>query len=131
VGIRRSLPSEARCRRGAEETNVTGYGAVLVLLNPARTVSEEARPRRIHQVGLFSKPVIFRLLRGSAYANSLRNCRNRPAWTPEHPGNCNDLRGGRLVLARGHPLAPLARVTSAALISTALAGLRTSTFGRQ
>jgi hypothetical protein len=31
---------------------VTGYGAVLVLLNPARTVSEEARPRRIHQVGL-------------------------------------------------------------------------------
>ena len=32
--------------RGTNEA-ATGYGAVLVLLNPARTVSEEARPSRI------------------------------------------------------------------------------------
>jgi hypothetical protein len=33
-------------------TNATDYGAVLVLPNPARIASEEARPRRIHWVGL-------------------------------------------------------------------------------
>jgi hypothetical protein len=64
--------------RGTNEA-ATGYGAVLVLLNPARTVSEEARPRRIHKLGLCSKLIIFRLLRGSADANALRNCRNPPA----------------------------------------------------
>jgi hypothetical protein len=35
-------------RRGGTNESVTGYGAVLVLLNQARTASEEARRKWIH-----------------------------------------------------------------------------------
>lgn len=74
--------------------------------------------------------LIFLLLRGSADSTALRNCWNRPAWMPEHPGNYNCRREG-LVLGRDHPLAPFVRKTSVAMTSAASACLRTSTFARR
>jgi hypothetical protein len=74
--------------------------------------------------------VIFQLRRESAEANALRNCRGPPASTPEHPGNCTEMRGGS-VRALHRPLVPSERAASAALILTSSACLRTSTSGRR
>src|SRR5262245_20236872 len=65
-----------------------------------------------------------------AAAIALRNCRDRPAWMPEHPGNCTAMRG-EWALAPGRPLVPFELAASAAMISIASACLRTSTFGRR